>query len=84
MKSRVHPTQAVAECRWSVPAFHPSLMSDDDDTFEGYWLCERTSLALPVTQAGTAPSARPGLPSWLLSGPISISASGFVQGRPSL
>ena len=51
MKSRVHPTQAVAECRWSVPAFHPSLMSDADDTFEGYWLCERTSLALPVTQA---------------------------------
>ncbi len=51
MKSHMHPTQPVAECRWSVPACHPSLTSDDDYTFDDYWLCERTSVALPVTQA---------------------------------
>jgi hypothetical protein len=42
-----HPT---AECRWSVPAYRPSLMSDDDNAFESYWLCERTSVAVPVPQ----------------------------------
>ena len=51
MKSHVHATQPVGECRWAVPACRASLMSDDGDTFENYWQCERTSVALPVTQA---------------------------------
>jgi hypothetical protein len=42
-----HPT---AECRWSVPAYRLNPMSDDDKAFERYWLCERTSVAVPVTQ----------------------------------
>jgi hypothetical protein len=44
-------SQPIAECRWSVPAFRPSLMSNDDDAFERYWLCERPAVAVPVTQA---------------------------------
>ena len=51
MKPLVHPAQPVGECRWSVPACRASLMSDDDGTFENYWLCERTSVGRPVTQA---------------------------------
>ncbi len=43
-------SRPIAECRWSVPAARPDLRSDDD-AFEGYWLCERTANAVPVTQA---------------------------------
>lgn len=43
-------SRPIAECRWSVPAVRPSLKSNED-AFEGYWLCERTTLAAPVTQA---------------------------------
>jgi hypothetical protein len=45
------PFQPIAECLWSVPAFRPSLMSNDDYEFDSYWLCERTTLAVRVTQA---------------------------------
>jgi hypothetical protein len=48
MTRRSHP---IAECRWSVPAFRSSLMSDDEHAFERYWLCERATVAVPVTQA---------------------------------
>ena len=49
MKSRAHPTEAVAERRWSVPAFHPSLMSDDDaQAAEVTGCASGTSVALPV------------------------------------
>ena len=44
-------SQPIAECCWSVPAFRPSLRSNHDDGFERYWLCERTAVAVPVTQA---------------------------------
>jgi hypothetical protein len=44
-------SQPIAECRWSVPARRPSLTSDDDRALESYWLCERTAVAVPVTQA---------------------------------
>ena len=44
--------QPIAECRWSVPAIRPNPMPDDvDNAFECYWLCERTTLSVPVTQA---------------------------------
>jgi hypothetical protein len=45
------PFQPIAECLWSVPAFRPSLMSNDDYEFDSYWLCERTTAAVRVTQA---------------------------------
>lgn len=48
---RAQPSRPVDACRWSVPAFRPSLLSNDDDAFERYWLCERTKAAVPVTQA---------------------------------
>lgn len=42
-------SRPIAECRWSVPAFRPDWKSDDD-ALERYWLCDRTALAIPVTQ----------------------------------
>jgi hypothetical protein len=48
------PYHPVDQCRWSVPAFRPSLLSDDDDAFVRYWVCERTMMALPVSQEDCA------------------------------
>ena len=45
------PSQPIAECLWSVPAFRPSLTSNGDYAFDDYWLCERTPVAVRVTQA---------------------------------
>ena len=50
VRRQPHTPHPTAECRWSVPAYRPSPMSDDDKAFERYWLCERTSVAFPVTQ----------------------------------
>lgn len=48
---RARSTQPTEKCRWSVPAFRRSLMSNADDEFERFWLCERTGMPFPVTQA---------------------------------
>ena len=37
-------------CRWSVPAYRPNPFSDNDDDFESFWECERTTTDVRVTQ----------------------------------
>jgi hypothetical protein len=49
--------QPVEECWWSVPACWHNPMSDDDNEFESYWLCERTGVSVPVTPAKCASCA---------------------------
>ena len=51
MTRRAQGFHPISGCRWSVPAFRPDLLANDDDAFERYWLCERTKAAVPVTQA---------------------------------
>ena len=46
-------TRRTEECRWSLPGCRLNAMSDDDE-FESLWLCERTSVAVPVTPAECA------------------------------
>lgn len=48
-------TRHTAEtCRWSAPGVRRNPLSDDDDEFEGCWLCERTGVSIPVTRAECA------------------------------
>ena len=66
--TRGQPYHPIDECRWSVPALRPRLLSNDDNKFERYWLCERTERSVPVTQVDCmkcrrwAPEREPGKP----------------------
>ena len=47
-------TQRTEDCHWSVPACELNPMSDRDDEFESFWVCERSGVPHRVTQAECA------------------------------
>jgi hypothetical protein len=49
MTPRRRAIRRTEDCRWSVPACRPKLMSDRDDDFETFWACERTGIGAAVT-----------------------------------
>ena len=51
MTRPTHRPQPIEGCRWSLPAVRRKRMSDDDNEFESYWLCELTGVGVPVTPA---------------------------------
>jgi hypothetical protein len=44
-------TQRLEDCIWSAPVCRLDPMSDRDDEFESFWVCERTEVPIRVTQA---------------------------------
>jgi hypothetical protein len=47
-------TQRPEDCQWSAPACGLNPMSDRDDEFESFWVCERRGVAHRVTQGECA------------------------------
>ena len=59
MTRPTHRPHPIGGCRWSLPAVRRKPMSNDDNEFESYWLCELTGVAVPV-----APAACESCPHW--------------------
>src|SRR5262245_39808527 len=49
MRRMVKVIQRIEDCRWSQPACWRNPF--DDEEIESGWTCERTGIAIPVTQA---------------------------------
>ena len=50
MARKARSPHRTEECHWSVPAYRRDPLSDEDNEFEGTWLCERTGDSVPVTE----------------------------------